>query len=149
MKKLLIPISFLFVIGSFFLVNAASASFVNEAAIQAGYAGGEAGFSNAVDPRLIAAQIIKLALTFVGTILFALNIYAGYNWMTAGGNEDKIATSKKTIRNSTIGLIIVLSAYAITIAATNLAQGRDVGSNAGSGSSFEDAIQNWFKTKTQ
>lgn len=109
-----------------------------------GVIAGEAGYGEAVDPRLIISRIIKLILTFVATILFALNVYAGYNWMTAGGNEEKVAKAKDIIRNSTIGLIVVLSAYGITIAATNLALGRDVGSNAGSGSSLDDAVQQWM-----
>lgn len=119
---------------------------INEAYTQLGAAAGEAGFTDPMDPRLIVANAIKLALGFIGTILFGLIVYSGYLWMTAGGNDDKISQAKTTIRNSTIGLIVILSAYGITIAATNLALGRNIGSGANRGTTLDDAIERaWFR----
>ncbi|OGY51723.1 MAG: hypothetical protein A3J59_03580 [Candidatus Buchananbacteria bacterium RIFCSPHIGHO2_02_FULL_56_16] len=70
------------------------------------------------DPQVILAQgiadIIKLVLSILGIILIVLIIYAGFLWMTAAGNEDKISKAKKTIAAAVIGLAIVLSAYLIT-----------------------------------
>jgi hypothetical protein len=43
-----------------------------------------------------------------------ITIIAGYQWMTAGGNEEQVAKAKKNISNAVIGLIIILAAYAIT-----------------------------------
>ena len=88
---------------------------------------GGAGYGESVDPRIIVSNIIRLLLTLVATIIFCLMVYAGYQWMTAGGNDEQIATAKQTIFNSTIGLIIILSAYGITILVTNLALGRALG----------------------
>jgi hypothetical protein len=34
--------------------------------------------------------------------------------MTAGGNEEQVAKAKKNISNAVIGLVIILSAYAVT-----------------------------------
>jgi hypothetical protein len=65
-------------------------------------------------PEEVIGQIIYYAITFVGVIFLALTIYAGLLWMTAGGNEEKIKKAKKLITNSVIGLVIVLSAAAIT-----------------------------------
>lgn len=65
------------------------------------------------DIRLIIANIIRVALTLVGTILLVIILYAGFLWMTAGGNEEKIATAKKILTNAVIGLAIILSAYMI------------------------------------
>ena len=92
-----------------------------------------AGVGDYTDPRKIVSQILQILLTLVGTIFFVLTIYAGYLWMTAGGNEEEAEKAKTTLRNSIIGLIIVIAAYGITIAATNLASGRGVGENAGGG----------------
>lgn len=72
----------------------------------------EAGLTNA-DPRIIAAKIIRVVLGLIGIILLGLIIYAGFLWMTAGGNSDNIDKAKQIISASVIGLIIVLSAYAI------------------------------------
>ena len=93
------------------------------------HAGGQAGagYGEYVDPRIIVSNIVRLLLTLVATIIFCLMVYAGYQWMTAGGNDEQITTAKQTIFNSTIGLIIILSAYGITILVTNLALGRALG----------------------
>ena len=40
-------------------------------------------------------------------------IYAGYNWMTAAGDETKLTQAKNTIRRSIIGVVIIVGAYAI------------------------------------
>jgi len=40
-------------------------------------------------------------------------LYAGFQWMTAGGNEDKVSSAKKIISAAVVGLIIILLAWAI------------------------------------
>lgn len=67
----------------------------------------------ATDPRIIAANIINIALGLVGIILVTLMVYAGFLWMTAGGNEEQVSRAKRIIVSSIIGLIIVLSSWAI------------------------------------
>ncbi len=66
------------------------------------------------DIRLIIAKIIRIALSLLGIIAVGLIMYAGFTWMTSGGNEEKIGTAKKTLINATIGLAIIMSAFAIT-----------------------------------
>ncbi len=65
------------------------------------------------DIRIIIANIIRVALGLVGIVMVCLMLYAGYLWMTSGGNEDQIAQAKGIIRNAAIGLAIILSAYSI------------------------------------
>ncbi|HWQ99499.1 MAG TPA: hypothetical protein VN397_01475, partial [Candidatus Methylomirabilis sp.] len=65
------------------------------------------------DPRVIAARIINVALGLVGVILVVIIIYAGFLYMTSGGDAEKTQTALKYIRNAVIGLIIVLSSWAI------------------------------------
>ena len=65
------------------------------------------------DPRVIAARIINIFLGLVGIILLSLILYAGFLWMTSGGNPDKVDKAKAYIRNAIIGLVIVLSSWAI------------------------------------
>ncbi|MFA5155717.1 MAG: hypothetical protein WC453_04815 [Patescibacteria group bacterium] len=59
-------------------------------------------------------QIVGLILSFVGVLFLGLMIYAGINWMTANGNEQKVSESKDMIINAAIGIVIVFAAYAIT-----------------------------------
>jgi len=59
-------------------------------------------------------QIVGSILSFVGVLLMILIIYAGFLWMTSGGNEKHTEQAKNILTSAIIGLIIVLSAYAIT-----------------------------------
>ena len=86
-----------------------------------------AALGTPVDPRVTIVFIIRVLLSLTTLVLIGLNIYAGFQWMTAGGNEEQVTGAKTTIRNATIGLIIVLSAYSITIFAANLARGYSTG----------------------
>jgi hypothetical protein len=65
------------------------------------------------DPRTIAGRIINIVLGFLGVIVLGLLLYGGFVWMTANGNEEKIETAKKILKNAVIGLIIVLASWAI------------------------------------
>ncbi len=67
----------------------------------------------ATDIRVVVANIIRVALGLLGIVVLALMLYAGYLWMTAGGNEEKITEAKKILRNAVVGLVIIMSAYAI------------------------------------
>ena len=59
------------------------------------------------------ANIINILLGFLGVIAIIIIIVAGFQWMTAGGNEEKIAGAKKMLGAAVIGLVIILAAYAI------------------------------------
>lgn len=65
------------------------------------------------DPRIIAANIIRIALGFLGIIAVSLMIYAGWLWMTAAGNEENIEKAKKILTGAVIGLLIIFSAFGI------------------------------------
>ncbi|MBD3311356.1 MAG: hypothetical protein GF349_02565 [Candidatus Magasanikbacteria bacterium] len=67
----------------------------------------------------VVGSIINGALTLVGLVFLVLMVYAGYLWMTARGNEEQVEKSKKIITASIIGLVIVVSAYAITTFVTS------------------------------
>lgn len=76
--------------------------------------------SSPVDPRLVVANLIQYALAVIGTIFLGYGVYAGYKIMTAQGDEDKVSIGKDTLRRSIIGILIILSAYAITVLVTNM-----------------------------
>lgn len=75
------------------------------------------------------ATVIKAVLALVGTIFLVLTIYAGVLWMTAQGEETKIEKAKETIKASVIGLIVIMSAYAITAFVTSRLVGTGSASN--------------------
>lgn len=76
-----------------------------------------AGFSESEGEETLVntvSSIISMALSILGIVFLILIIISGYQWMTAGGNEDSVTKAKKRMTNAIIGLAIVLSAYAIT-----------------------------------
>ncbi len=62
----------------------------------------------------LIGNIINILLGFVGIIFFIQIFWAGIKWMTAAGNEEIIKESKNTIKNATIGIVVVFSAFVIT-----------------------------------
>jgi hypothetical protein len=77
--------------------------------------GSSAGFSSADETSLARTigGIVNTALSFLGIIFVILIILGGYQWMTAGGNEDQVSQAKSRIKNAIIGLVLVISAFAI------------------------------------
>lgn len=66
------------------------------------------------DIRVTIANIVRVILGFLGIIAILLVLYGGFLWMTAAGNEDQIGKAKKVLINAGIGLLIIMSAFAIT-----------------------------------
>jgi len=61
-----------------------------------------------------SGQLIGSLLSFIGVVFMVLIIAAGFKWMTSGGNQTKVDKAKDLLIAAVIGLVIVLSAYAIT-----------------------------------
>ncbi|HZJ41168.1 MAG TPA: pilin [Candidatus Saccharimonadales bacterium] len=67
-----------------------------------------------VDPRFLATNIITIVLGFLAVIFLGLTVYAGFKYMTAGGNATQTEEAVKLLRNAIIGLVIILAAWMLT-----------------------------------
>lgn len=65
------------------------------------------------DIRTTIGRVIRAFMGLLGIVAVLLILYGGFRWMTAGGNEDQVGEAKKIIISGVIGLIIIMSAYAI------------------------------------
>ncbi|MEA3248930.1 MAG: pilin [Patescibacteria group bacterium] len=65
------------------------------------------------DVRETIGSVIRAFMGLLGIVAVLLILYGGFKWMTAGGNEEQVGEAKKIIISGVIGLIIILSAYAI------------------------------------
>lgn len=59
-------------------------------------------------------SVLGSFLAFLGVVFLVLMVAGGLKWMTAGGDEKKVESARGLITQAIIGLVIVLSAYAIT-----------------------------------
>jgi hypothetical protein len=71
------------------------------------------------DPRTIAATVINVVLTLLSIIAVVIVLLGGFKWMTAAGNEEKVADAKKLLGAGVIGLAIILAAWGIASFALN------------------------------
>ncbi len=65
------------------------------------------------DVRVTVARIIRTAMGLLGIVAVVIILWGGFEWMTAGGGEEKVESAKKRIFAGVIGLAIILSAYAL------------------------------------
>ena len=66
------------------------------------------------DPRQTVANVIRIALSFLGIVAVVIVLWGGVLWMTAAGSSEKVDSAKKVLFSGLIGLIIILSAFALT-----------------------------------
>ena len=108
----------------------------------------ETGLGNQ-DIRDTIASIITIALGFLGALTVIIFLYAGFLYLTSGGDTEKIGVAKKLMINSVIGSTIVLSSYGIASFVLNQLSdatglGDTTGSsyyNNGSSSSFPSSVE--------
>jgi hypothetical protein len=74
--------------------------------------GGETGLSS-TDVRTTIARVIRVVMSLLGIVAVVIVLIGGFKWMTAGGNDDQVGEAKKWIFSGVIGLVIILSAYAL------------------------------------
>ena len=64
-------------------------------------------------PFGVVGKLIAAGLSLVAFIFFVLVLYAGITWMVARGDSSKVDKAKDTLESAIIGLVLVISAYAI------------------------------------
>jgi len=74
---------------------------------------GNAGIGEASMAEIIG-KIVKAILSVLGLVALIIFIIAGFQWMTSGGNKEKIQGAQKLMGAAVIGLVIVVIAYAAT-----------------------------------
>ncbi len=97
----------------------------------AGSVASQAGLSALPLPVLIG-RFIAVLLSLLGVILLGIILYAGFLWMTAGGNEENITKAKALMRNGVIGIVIIVLSFAITSFVVNLLSDQGIFGGGGS-----------------
>jgi hypothetical protein len=66
------------------------------------------------DIRSTIGSIINVSLSLLGIVSLVIILYAGFEWMTAGGNDEQVGSARKRMIAGVIGLAIILSSYALS-----------------------------------
>lgn len=66
------------------------------------------------DPRKIVSSVVSVLLGFLGILAVLIILFAGFKWMTAGGNDDNISSAKSMMTAGVIGLVIVLASFGLS-----------------------------------
>lgn len=115
-RKTIFSVFAFFALGLFAVASPANAgAFAGTADL---YGGQEANINanigiTTVAPQVIIARLINITLGFLGVIFLGLVVYGGYLWMTSAGDPAKIEKSKKLLMAAVIGLLLIMSSWAI------------------------------------
>ncbi|MDP3986128.1 MAG: hypothetical protein Q8P77_01695 [Candidatus Veblenbacteria bacterium] len=56
-------------------------------------------------------RILGFVVNLLGVAVVIMYVYGGLTWMLSAGNEERIATAKRTLLYATLGAAVVLSSY--------------------------------------
>lgn len=70
----------------------------------------------------ILGMILKILFGVLGVIFLAFLLYAGFLWMTDQGGGEQVKKAKDIIRETIIGLIVLVTSYTITTFVINRLQ---------------------------
>ncbi len=114
-KKIIILISLIAILVLPYIVSAESQSTTNLKAVGEGGTAAPYVQTNEYKLAEIIGIVIQAFLGILGVLFLSYLLYAGYNWMTAQGDEEKVTKAKDTISRAVIGLIVTIGAYAISV----------------------------------
>lgn len=66
-----------------------------------------------LSPSQIIGNVIKQLMPIIGSLFFAMFMWGGFLWMTAGGESKKVDQARQTLTSAVIGMAIVVFAYII------------------------------------
>jgi type IV secretory pathway VirB2 component (pilin) len=65
------------------------------------------------DPRILVQRFINVVMGFLGMLAILIILFAGFKWMTAGGNKEQLDSAHKLLINGIIGLIIIFTSWTV------------------------------------
>lgn len=72
------------------------------------------GTADIKSPGEVVFKVVEVILGLLGIVAVIMMMYAGFLWLTAGGEEDKATKGRTILFQAVIGLIIILASYTVT-----------------------------------
>lgn len=69
-----------------------------------------------VDIPTIVGRLISAILGITGALALLMFVWGGVQWLTSGGAPDKVKKGKDTLIWATVGLAVIIMAYALVSA---------------------------------
>ena len=82
-----------------------------------GYAEPTRGFSQTDTThviRLFISNFVKLSFIIGSIVFFFMLLWGGFEYITAGGDKDRVGNESKRITNALIGMVLLLATFAIS-----------------------------------
>jgi len=77
-------------------------------------AAADAGYNQTLTMPVLIGRFIGIMLGLIGIIFIVYLVWAGIMYMTAAGDDTKVKKAKQMINQSIIGIIIMVSSYALS-----------------------------------
>jgi hypothetical protein len=113
-KKLGIGLSMAPVFSIPLLAHAAIGSGLANASTSVGTSANAAVLSTATSLPQMIGKGVGVLLGVLGIAFVVMVVYAGFLYLTANGEETNVKKAKKMLSQAVIGLVLIVSAYAIT-----------------------------------
>lgn len=114
--KFFLPLTIFIVAITLFYTNTATAvNLADQINSQIGAGANAAELGKVDSPQEAIAGMIKTLLTLLGTFMMVLVVFSGYMIFSARGDEDRLKKGQQTLQGAVIGLVIILSAYGLTL----------------------------------
>jgi len=75
--------------------------------------GSETGLNALTNLELLISHAFGVLTVFGGLFFIVTFLIAGLNWITAGGDTGKIEKARASMVQATLGLVVLVAAYAI------------------------------------
>lgn len=69
--------------------------------------------SRTTDVLGIVGRVLNVGLGLLGVVVFGIILWAGWEWMTANGNSEKVAKAQTTLLHAIAGMLVIFSAAAL------------------------------------
>jgi hypothetical protein len=85
----------------------------------------------------LAGSVINIVFLIAGILAVLYLLWSGIQYITAGGNPDKVKAARQGIINAVIGIVVIMAAFFIIRIATSTRgvfdKNGDIGTGAGGG----------------
>jgi hypothetical protein len=65
------------------------------------------------EPQQIFLNVIQLLLGFMPLLATLMIVLGGFQWLTSGGNEERVDQAKRTLSGAVVGMTITIFAWAL------------------------------------